>query len=51
MKELKCTNCEEEANTYSELVSGKCRFCNEELEQEKEDESTESEMGYYYNDF
>lgn len=47
---LKCTKCNEEAHSYKELVDGKCRFCNGELEEE-EFSDTERDMGYYHNDF
>lgn len=43
--DLKCTKCGEEAHTYVELVSGKCRFCGGEIEEETGDESTAAEMG------
>ncbi len=45
MEELKCTKCGEEATTYTEFASGKCRFCGGELEEEKGDESTAKDMG------
>ena len=45
MKELKCTKCGEEAHTNAEFISGKCRFCGGELEEEKGDESTAIDMG------
>jgi len=45
MEELKCTKCGEEAHTNAEFVSGKCRFCGVELQEEKGDDSTASQMG------
>ncbi len=45
MNDLKCTKCGEEAYTNKEFVSGKCRFCGGELEEEKGDELTASDMG------
>lgn len=47
---LKCKKCKEEAHTFKEFASGKCRFCGSELEDEYEYD-TEKDMGYYYNDF
>ena len=51
MESLKCTKCGEEAYTYKEFVSGKCKMCGGELEEEKGDESDEKDMGYYFDDF
>jgi DNA-directed RNA polymerase subunit RPC12/RpoP len=45
MKEIKCTKCGEEAYTYKEFVSGKCRFCGDELEDDIEYDSTARDMG------
>ena len=45
METLKCTKCGEESYTYADFVSGKCRRCGGELEEETGDESTASEMG------
>lgn len=45
MKEIKCTKCGEEAYTLKEFITGKCRFCGGELEEEEGDESTASDMG------
>ena len=45
METLECTKCGEEAYTYKEFVTGKCRFCGGDLEEEKGDDSTASEMG------
>jgi len=51
METLECTKCGEEAYTNEEFASGKCRWCGGELEEENGDESTERDMGYYYDDF
>lgn len=51
MQTLECTKCGEEAYTNEEFVSGKCRWCGGELKEDKGDESTEKDMGYYYDDF
>lgn len=45
MEELRCTECGEEAYTNAEFTTGKCRFCGGEIEEEKGDESTASDMG------
>lgn len=45
MEYLKCTKCGEEAHTFKEFASGKCRFCGGELEEETGDESTARDMG------
>jgi len=51
METLKCIKCGEDAFTNKEFMSGKCRLCGGELEEEKGDETTECDMGYYYDDF
>jgi len=45
MEEIKCTKCGEEAHTFDEFASGKCRFCGGELEDEDGDNETAREMG------
>ena len=45
METLECTKCGEEAYTNAEFVSGKCRICGGELEEEEGDNSTASDMG------
>lgn len=48
---LKCTKCGEEARSFNELVTSKCRFCGGDLEEEDGDNSTETDMGYYWDNF
>lgn len=45
METLECTKCGEEAYSYAEFASGKCMLCGGELEEEKGDNSTASDMG------
>ena len=45
METLECTKCGEEAYTNVEFVSGKCRRCGGELEEEEGDNLTASSMG------
>lgn len=51
METLKCTKCNEDAYTNDEFVSGECRICGGELEDENVEDDTERDMGYYFNDF
>ncbi len=51
METLLCTECGEEAYTNAEFISGKCRFCGGELEEERGDDATERDMGYSHDDF
>jgi ribosomal protein S27E len=45
MNGLECTKCGEESTTYKELVTGRCRWCGGELEEEEGDNSTARDMG------
>lgn len=51
MEILKCTKCGEEAHTNKEFVTGKCRLCGGELEDENREDDTEADMGYAYDEF